>query len=84
MVTMMVIFTLLMILLLVVAGYLVAEESSAWFIPFMIAILFSLMVLISAYEVGMSSQRELLTECEKDLPRNEYCKIIAVPENVGE
>ena len=31
------------------------------------------------YQVGSSEKQEAVMECEKELPRNVHCKIIAVP-----
>lgn len=35
---------------------------------------------ILGYDMGIQKQREVIVQCQKELPRNQYCTIIAVPE----
>lgn len=51
------------------------------FIMFLALVLLVLFFVMGYKEGGENSLQEIINECQQKLPRDQYCTIIAVPEN---
>jgi len=58
-----------------------------WFVSFLAGCILTILVIDDimneACVKGLEAQN-IIEECEKSLPRNEYCKIVAVPKTEEE
>lgn len=43
-------------------------------------IVIALILMASGFNIGQNNYKQILDNCESELPRNQNCKLIAVPE----